>query len=177
MLFENFELQKNISQTFMMLFAALKVLSDDNSVAIAPTDNILALIQRDIKAFSDCNEISAREMFLESWRDLATTLNASSYWPCISWKLCDQKYATQYAEVFGKSPSGTLILTLDDPSFTSLGLKDRHNNAAPGSSPVLILFPVRQLVMYLVQPGYKVIYIIDCYKYLEKMTIIKKVSY
>lgn len=50
----------------MMLFAALKVLSDDDSVAIAPMDNILALIQRDIKAFSDCNEISAREMFLES---------------------------------------------------------------------------------------------------------------
>lgn len=54
----------------------------------------------------------------------------------------------QYAEVFGNSTCGTLnILTLDDPSFTSLGLKDRHNNAAPGSSPVLILFPVGQMVM------------------------------
>ena len=64
--FEPSSYRKASSQTFMMLFAALKVLSDDNSVAIAPMDNILALIQRDIKAFSDCNEISAREMFLES---------------------------------------------------------------------------------------------------------------
>lgn len=63
----------------MMLFAALEVLSDDNSVAVAAMDNILALIQRRIKAFSDCNEIIAREIFLESWRDLTTTLNASSY--------------------------------------------------------------------------------------------------
>lgn len=63
----------------MMLFAALEVLSDDNSLVVASIDNILALIQRRIKAFSDCNEIRAREMFPESWRDLTTILNASSY--------------------------------------------------------------------------------------------------
>lgn len=70
---------KTLSQTFMMLFAALEVLSDDNSVAVASMDNILAFIQRRIKAFNDCSEISAREIFLESWRDLTITLNASSY--------------------------------------------------------------------------------------------------
>lgn len=63
----------------MMLFAALKILSDDNSLVVASMDNILALIQRRIKAFCDCKEIRAREIFLESWRDLTTTLNASSY--------------------------------------------------------------------------------------------------
>lgn len=49
-----------------------------------------------------------------------------------------------------KSPSRNLtILTLDDPNFTSLGLKDRHSNAAPGSSPVFIPFPVSQIVLRL----------------------------
>lgn len=42
------------------------------------------------------------------------------------------------------------MLTLDDPNFTSLGRKDRHNNAAPGSSPVFIPFPVSQMELRLV---------------------------
>lgn len=68
---------------------------------------------------------------------------------------------------FRKSSSRKLkILTL----FTSLGLKDRHNNAAPGSSPVFISFPVSQMVLYLVHVEYKEFYL-KYLKYLAKRSI------
>lgn len=65
--------------TFKISLAALKVLSGTMDSALASMDIIIALTQRCMKNFHDCNERSATKIFLESWNEAAISINAFSY--------------------------------------------------------------------------------------------------
>lgn len=124
--------------TLRISLAALEDLSKTLWGDLASKYKISALIQRRMKGFHDCSERSATKIFLDSWRDAAISTIAFSYpaWgSCNPWTVCNIRVYPQEKDIIYCD-----YLTLDAPRLpTSLGVKERHNRAAPGNSLALLL--------------------------------------